>query len=357
MMSITGVSLVFRDELEELLNKPPVAADYSNSAKLSELIRNVREKFPEYRITGIILPLTPHKPVMIFAKKGEGSSTHVNVEPGSGAVIGVAHENSVLKFLQELHFNLLNGTTGRKVNAFGGITFIVLSITGISLFLRGASYCLHVFRMKNTGSRRVVSWSLHQKLGAILLPMFLTWGISAYSFGFHHELEKIVNLFLPVSTVISEIDKTRTSTSNLTNESLALASSSSDELELIDAAAELSMRQCPGQRLSRVALPGKKDSLVKFWLTNTNSNDKVDATEVDIDLEAKRAVAVVRPESRTTGDIFMVWLPRIHFGSFAGVASKIIWCFIGFAPLIMAITGLIMWSPTGKSTKIDNRAV
>ena len=34
---------------------------------------------------------------------------------------------------------------------------------------------------------------------------------------------------------------------------------------------------------------------------------------------------------------------KLHFGYFAGIWSKVVWCIIGLSPLILAVTGLLMY--------------
>nr|WP_241651954.1 PepSY-associated TM helix domain-containing protein [Pseudoalteromonas phenolica] len=34
---------------------------------------------------------------------------------------------------------------------------------------------------------------------------------------------------------------------------------------------------------------------------------------------------------------------KLHFGYFAGLPSRVIWCLIGLTPLIFAITGCYLW--------------
>jgi uncharacterized iron-regulated membrane protein len=48
------------------------------------------------------------------------------------------------------------------------------------------------------------------------------------------------------------------------------------------------------------------------------------------------------------GDRFLRMVSRVHFGTFAGRTSadvpiKIIWCILGFAPVLLFLTGVIMW--------------
>jgi len=43
------------------------------------------------------------------------------------------------------------------------------------------------------------------------------------------------------------------------------------------------------------------------------------------------------------GDEVLRWVARLHFGRFAGWPIKTLWFVIGFAPVILFITGMIMW--------------
>jgi len=53
-----------------------------------------------------------------------------------------------------------------------------------------------------------------------------------------------------------------------------------------------------------------------------------------------------RPEGsgERLGDVILLWLARLHFGRWRDYPSlKIVWAVVGLVPLLMAITGSIMW--------------
>src|SRR5207302_1189827 len=43
------------------------------------------------------------------------------------------------------------------------------------------------------------------------------------------------------------------------------------------------------------------------------------------------------------GDEVLRWVARLHFGRFGGWPIKTLWFVIGFAPVVLFITGMIMW--------------
>jgi uncharacterized iron-regulated membrane protein len=42
-------------------------------------------------------------------------------------------------------------------------------------------------------------------------------------------------------------------------------------------------------------------------------------------------------------DIFLLWLSRAHFGRFGGYPVKIVWTVFGILPIVLFVTGMLMW--------------
>ena len=49
------------------------------------------------------------------------------------------------------------------------------------------------------------------------------------------------------------------------------------------------------------------------------------------------------PSQVRIGDVFLQWLTRLHFGRFAGWPIKALWTALGLIPLVLFITGAVMW--------------
>jgi len=43
------------------------------------------------------------------------------------------------------------------------------------------------------------------------------------------------------------------------------------------------------------------------------------------------------------GDEFLRWLSRLHFGRFGGWPVKALWTVLGLIPVVLFITGAVMW--------------
>ena len=50
-----------------------------------------------------------------------------------------------------------------------------------------------------------------------------------------------------------------------------------------------------------------------------------------------------KPNETRVGDTVLQWLSRLHFGRFGGWPIKALWTVLGLVPLLLFITGAIMW--------------
>jgi uncharacterized iron-regulated membrane protein len=50
-----------------------------------------------------------------------------------------------------------------------------------------------------------------------------------------------------------------------------------------------------------------------------------------------------KPALTRSGDVMLQWLSRLHFGRFGGWPIKALWTVLGLIPLILFITGAVMW--------------
>ena len=76
------------------------------------------------------------------------------------------------------------------------------------------------------------------------------------------------------------------------------------------------------------------------------------------------AVDFVSPQNakgERIGDKLLLWLSEAHFGRFGGLPIEIVWCVVAFIPVVLFVTGTLMWwnrvvrpwlwrEPTGAAT-------
>ena len=71
--------------------------------------------------------------------------------------------------------------------------------------------------------------------------------------------------------------------------------------------------------------------------------DDADLSFINIDPYTGKVLRIDSAENRSLGDVISAWIPSIHFGTFGGITTQILWFFLGLTPAVLAVTGLLMW--------------
>lgn len=346
--SLTGVSLVFRDELEEMLSPPPAITVGEKRVTFEALIEHTQKKYSGYKVTGFICPRTFSRPIQVFAVNDKEKKLHLNADPYTGEILGPKKENEVLEFLADLHHNLLNGKTGRAINGIGAACLFALILTGMVIWWRGIKDWLSGFRFSLKGNFRRVNWNLHSAVGVWALPFLLIWSISGFYFGFTAFFEKSLNVVFPVSAQkqLAPPDEKIALEENQdqVTGNMAIAAMHGAKPDL-DKMVQTAIAATPREDyVERIAFPDKRRPTLRIWLCNSLSADSNKKTQVFLDAKTGEVVAIAPSDAAPTGDVFLQWLTKLHFGNFWGLASKSIWIFIGLTPAIMAVSGLSLFA-------------
>lgn len=344
-MSLSGVSLVFRDELEELLCPPPTISVGEKRVEFEDFIENMQKKYNGYKVTGFICPRAASRPVQVFAVNDKDKKLSLNADPYTGEILGLRKENEVLEALADLHHNMFNGKTGRAANGIGALCLFALAVTGMIVWWRGIKDWATGFRFSFKGNFRRVNWNMHSAVGVWALPFLLIWSISGFYFGFTAFFEKSLNVVFPVSAQkeVAPPDEKIALEENNQPPSMAIAAMHGAKPNL-DKMVESAIAAVPREDyVERIAFPDKRRPTLRIWLCNSRSAEDETKTQVFLDPKSGEVLAVAPSNAAPTGDVILQWLTKLHFGSFWGLASKSIWIFIGLAPAILAISGLSLF--------------
>lgn len=345
LMSATGVSLVFHDELSDIMCPPRHVNVGQKRADFEKIVSNFQKDHTSYKVTGIICPTAGDLPLDVFASSEDSKKLAVEVDPYTAEILGPKKENEVLKTLRDLHFNLLNGKTGRTINGIGAILLFLLCVTGVVVWWRGLRDWFNGFKLALNGNFRRVNWSIHSALGIWALPFLLVWSVSGFYFGFTTFFEKSLNVVFPVSAqkqLASPDDKIELEENQAGSMAIAALHSIPPSIDkLVNAAKSAAPRE---DHVERIAFPDKKRSSVRVWLSNTKLADSPSKTQVFLNPVSGEVIAVSASNALPAGDIILQWLTKLHFGNFLGVISKSIWLLIGMTPGILALTGLVLFT-------------
>ena len=116
VISVTGAALVFRIDLQRAMHPhlftPRTAGALADPVTIME---SVSRAYPGHNLSGVDAPTTA-RPTYLAYVTTPGQFATVLIDPVSAEVLGELPENSVVRTLQDLHYDLLAGRTGRTVN-------------------------------------------------------------------------------------------------------------------------------------------------------------------------------------------------------------------------------------------------
>ena len=347
-MSLSGVTLVFHDEFESILCPPPSLKVGEKRATFESMIENTHKRHVGYRVTGFICPRKAELPVEVFAVNDKEKKLHLNADPYTGEIIGPRQESEVLEAVRDLHHNLFNGKTGRTVNGVGASCLFLLVVTGVVVWWRGVKDWASGFRFAMKGNFRRVNWNLHSAVGVWALPLLLIWSISGFYFGFTAFFEKSLNVVFPVSAQkqVAPPDEKIAMEENEPKSAgdmaiAAMHGAKPDLDKMVQTAIAAAGRE---DFVERIAYPDKRRPTLRIWLSNSLCAESTTKTQVFLDPKTGLVLAVAPSDAAPSGDVILQWLTKLHFGSFAGLASKSAWILLGLAPAVLAVSGLSLFA-------------
>ena len=131
IVAVTGAALVFRIEMQRALH--PGLFTPSAPGPIADpltILERVRVAYPGGRLSGIDAPTMARPTYLAYVSSGDDFAT-ILIDPVTANVLGELPDRSFVRTLQDLHFDLLGGRTGRIVNGVGSALLLMMCLTGL----------------------------------------------------------------------------------------------------------------------------------------------------------------------------------------------------------------------------------
>lgn len=288
LISVTGSAIVFRNEIYKNAGSGARTVQV-RGAKLpqDQLKKIIREKYPDSSLNFVFEGKQPTTATEVWMEHGKERVQRL-FDPYTGADLGdsVPQAIRVAAWLAKMHTDLLYGETGRKVNGIGAIFLTLLCVTGLMVWWPGVASWRRNLAVDFRSNWKRFNWDLHSALGFWSFALIFMWAVTGIYLAFPLPFQKIINHY---STLIQ----------------YALP----EDVTLADPATAPVLAQ-PAQGKSSEFVPGGR----------------------------RRP-----PIRRSAGDNFIRWIYYLHFGNFAGWKTKALWVVLGLLPVVLFVTGAIMW--------------
>jgi uncharacterized iron-regulated membrane protein len=323
----SGVLAVLGDEIEWLSSPRYRASAIDRRVSWQTQYASAQTAFPDYQLEYIEAGEGPYLVTRIHAIRGEAETRIIYVDPATGRVQGESGFATPRAILRALHYYLfMPGQWG--FFAVASMSWVLLGslVTGLLTYKK---FWRGWLRWPRRGRSARLFWGDLHRLTALWTLWFVALvGVT----GAWYFTERIAE------NLGAEFELVPTS----------LPAASSPELrrtrrpldELIARAQEV----FPELRIQNISLPaGPDDPLIvggdaKAWLVRNRANG------VELDPYTGAVLAVHHAESLSPLGRWAHTADVLHFGSFAGLASKLAWALFGAALCMLSASGIAIYA-------------
>jgi uncharacterized iron-regulated membrane protein len=329
LICVTGAALVFRIDMQRALHPDlftPSAEGPATDAWV--IMESVKSSYPRDRLSGVDAPTTSRPTYLAYVTRGDRFLTLL-LDPLSGRLLGELPEDSLVRTVQDLHFDLLAGRAGRRVNGIGAYLLLAMCVTGAIIWWQGVASWRRGFTVDFRRRWKRVTWELHSAIGIWMVLLISMWAVTGIYFAFPSGFRSAINWISPVS--VARAPQSRP------------APSPQPPL-MWRTLIEKAQHHVPDQFVARVVVPstGRAAFLVMFSNVRPTPTD-AQLTSVYLDQFTGEVLDEPPRARQTVGDLVMTWAAPLHVGSFGGFGVKLAWLMLGLAPPLLFVTGFIMW--------------
>jgi uncharacterized iron-regulated membrane protein len=328
VISVTGAALVFRIDLQRAayphLFTPRAVGPLADPLTIMD---SVSRAYPDQRLSGVDAPTTG-RPTYLAYVTTPGSFTTVLIDPVSAEVLGELPEKSWIRSLQDLHYDLLGGRTGRMINGAGAAAILVMCVTGVVIWWPGRKAWWRALTIDVSRRGPRLLWEIHRAAGIWTVLLIVMWATTGVYFAFPAQARAIVGALSPLTT--SRSPSSQPPPGGVTTPGWRA---------MIDNARRLH----PDGHVARVVLPiGERGSFLVMFASRSPTPTRETLEPVYLDRFTGQQLMAESP-APSMGDVIVRWIAPLHIGTFGGGVVRAIWFMAGLIPAVLFVTGSAVW--------------
>lgn len=330
-ISISGSILVFQ---RELLDDAPRLEDNQadEPSSYEELVEIAAQAHPGEPLNNIDMRSDNRRVIKIGLRSDGGRDRIVFVAAVSRQIVEdeiLQDRHPCMTFLEDLHNELLGGRTGASVNGAGGALLFVMSLTGLVLWWPGKKNWKRALKVRWGATWARLNWDIHNAFGFWTLLIVAMWGLTGAYFIFPTPFHNLIAAFSPMSHLQEKVSDWQPGQPILP----------------VGAFLNRAEQMYPNSKLAylymdvyrphgRVQVYLSRDPLVPLTLQEDVVTFEPATGEILSDISSS---------NWTAGEKLSLAAYSIHFGDFGGKPFKVLWSVVGLIPMLLAVSGYLMW--------------
>jgi len=347
LLCVTGLPLIFHEQIDEVLHSQVKAADVAPNtplANLDDVVASVRAQKPDMVPHFLIWDRDDPNALMVSVGKT------IDADPSKNIIARVdAHTAKYLDapdvtgrftyIMLKLHTDMFAGLPGKLFLGFMGILFCVAVISGIVVY--APSMRKLKFGTYRSERKRVVRWlDVHNLAGILLVMWTLVVGFTG-----------VINTWADLVIKYWQFDQLAAMTAQYKDRPVVMNPASINE------AVRVAIKAEPDMKPSFVAFPGTLFSSKSHYAVFMRGDTPLTSRLL-------KPALVDAQTGKMTDSRDMPWYVAtlllsqpLHFGDYGGMPLKIIWAILDIITIVLLVTGLYLWLRRRKSGVSLERAV
>jgi len=328
LISITGSILVFKVELDTILMPEKMIIESTSPTtrvSLDNLMAQIKSSYPNHEI-GSWEIFTDHlrtdTAYLIEHNTNQWSKLYLNQYTGEILSIPVGLSDNLTDWLLDLHYKLLLEANGIFLGAIVSCLLLFLGISGMVLYRK---FWLYFFTLRLKAATRIIFSDIHKMVGIVSSPVII---ILAFT-----------GAYWNIAEVVHEIEDHIIKTPHKVTQALHSPNISMQSLY------ENTISTINDFEATYLLMPYEPAMDITFYgkLNTTNPLNSNYASSISYDKITGKLVSFEDVRQASTLHVTIDSFRKLHFGHFAGLTSKLLWCLLGLSPVILACTGLYLF--------------
>ncbi len=363
LIGLTGSVLVLRPQLEHLLRPQFYTLSRTpssfGSTTLDDMVTKAEAKHTSYAPVGFEdLPRQPtsppERPIVLYMSPRSASPQFapasrtpdellVYFDPRDGSLLGSRSRYAgPLGFAANLHYYLLAGPSGYVVNGVFALIFLVLCLSGWFIWwpgLRRMRAALHIHALSRARRSRIsfrrLNWDIHTVGGFWANPLLITLVITGIYFVFPRPVLSVV--------VLGSHEGMEKISEWFSSPPISAARNQASAISMQRAWSAASMASPPDTPVQYLALPSADGEDYEAIAYHPHTAPYAQPLRIFIDQYTGEVSRTLDSRSLPILLRGSLYVYAIHFGSFAGAGSRVVWFLVGLTPTALFVSGVILW--------------
>lgn len=341
-MGLTGSILVFQDEIDAALNKNLFESLQGQKRySIDEIIPLAQQKYPERKFE-YVFQTDEENPNATYRFYNFTTEEEFFVNPYTAELCGKRLINSsFIRIVMDIHRSLLIPAVGRYIVGLATLCMLILTISGLRLWVpqqyKKWKQWRSVLTVNFKAGFKRQNYDWHNVLGFYSAPVVILLSITGFAITFSAVF--IAFLFMLTGQSPQSVAGIFGQKSAYTQGAKAL---SAPEV------AKIVSVEMPQAQLLGIAVPSDSSMVYRLDLKSEGPSRSGNRIMLMVDQYTGKIVLNSEKDFPNIGNSYLSWLTPIHYGTFGGMPTRILALLGGLMPLLLYITGFIIWLPRYK---------